>query len=162
MSHQIPTAEQPTPIHNRARFVVTLLGIGWTLLAMRLVQLQWWQQDRFADRAERQREYAEVIVPRPGDIVDRQGRLVATTLTMRSLYVVPSRISKPWVAAQSLAAALGIDADSLFEKIGERDRHFLWVKRRLTGDEVEKVKQLDLPKGTWGFRDEYRRERSGF
>ena len=158
MSHQIPNTERRTPVHSRARFVVTLLGIGWTLLAMRLVQLQWWQQDRLADRAERQREYAEEIVPRPGDIVDRQGRLVATTLTMRSLYVVPSRISKPWVAAQSLAAALGIDADSLFEKIGERKRHFLWVKRRLTSDEVEKIKQLDLPTGTWGFRDEYRRE----
>ena len=59
MTHPVPNAEVGRPIHNRARFVVTLLGIGWTLLAMRLVQLQWWQQDRFADRAERQREYAE-------------------------------------------------------------------------------------------------------
>ena len=125
---------------------------------LRLVQLQWWQEDRFTDRAERQREFAEEIVPRPGDIVDRQGRLVATTLTMRSLYVVPSRIAKPWVVAQSIATALGISADSLFEKIGERERHFLWVKRRLSSGEVEKIKQLDLPKGTWGFRDEYRRE----
>ena len=138
--------------------MVTIVGIGWTVLMLRLVQLQWWQEDRFTDRAERQREFAEEIVPRPGDIVDRQGRLVATTLTMRSLYVVPSRIAKPWVVAQSIATALGISADSLFEKIGERERHFLWVKRRLSSGEVEKIKQLDLPKGTWGFRDEYRRE----
>lgn len=147
------------PLFGRARFVVTVLGIGWTVLMLRLVQLQWWQEDRFADRAERQREYAEEIVPRPGDIVDRQGRLVATTLTMRSLYVVPSRIAKPWVVAQAIATALGISADTLFEKIGERDdRHFLWVKRRMSSAEVERVRQLDLPKGTWGFRDEYRRE----
>ena len=78
---------------------------------------------------------------------------------MRSLYVVPSRISQPWQFAQWIATVRDLDADSLFERIGERsDRHFLWVKRRLTGDEVERVKQLDLPKGTWGFRDEYRRE----
>ncbi len=32
------------------------------------------------------------------------------------------------------------------------------MKRRLGSDEVEKVKQLDLPKGTWGFRNEYRCE----
>jgi cell division protein FtsI/penicillin-binding protein 2 len=148
-----------TLLLNRARFVVTVFGVAWTLLAVRLVQIQWWQQDKFADRAEQQREYAEVIMARPGDIVDRQGRLMATTLTERSLYVVPSRIAKPWTVANSLAPVLDMKVDQLFEKIGERrDRHFLWVKRRLTNDEVEKVKLLELPAGSWGFRDEYRRE----
>lgn len=148
-----------TSILNRARFVVTAVGVAWTLLAMRLVQLQWWHQERFADRADRQREYAEEVTARPGDIVDRQGRLLATTLTTRSLFIVPSRVSKPWTIAHALSGALDLKADVLFEKIGERDdRHFVWVKRRLSLDEVERVKALDLPKGAWGFRDEYRRE----
>lgn len=148
-----------TSILNRARFVVTVVGMAWTLLAMRLIQLQWWHQERFADRADRQREYAEEVTARPGDIVDRQGRLLATTLTTRSLYVVPSRVGKPWTMAHALATALDLKADALFEKIGERDdRHFVWVKRRLSLEEVERVKNLDLPKGAWGFRDEYRRE----
>lgn len=151
-------ADSTSSILNRARLVVTAVGVLWTLLALRLVQLQWWQQVRFADRAEQQREYAEEIVARPGDIVDRQGRLVATTVTLRSLYVVPSRISKPWSIASTLASALDLQADQLFEKIGDRDRHFIWIKRRLSTVEVEKVKQLNLPKGAWGFRDEYRRE----
>jgi cell division protein FtsI/penicillin-binding protein 2 len=144
---------------NRARFVVTVFGVAWTLLALRLVHLQWWQQVGLAGRAERQREYAEEITARPGDIVDRQGRLVATTLTLQSLYVVPSRISNVWTTANALAGALDLKAEELFERIGERrDRHFLWVKRRLSSDEVDKVRHLDLPAGSWGFRDEYRRE----
>ena len=154
-----PSTQSTATILNRARFVVTAFGIAWTLLAMRLVQLQWWQQERLADRAEQQREFAEEIASRPGDIVDRQGRLVATTVTLRSLYVVPTRIPKAWTIAHSLAGALDMNPDTLFERIGERkDRHFLWIKRRLTSDEVERVKQLHLPAGTWGFRDEYRRE----
>ena len=154
-----PSPQSTTSLLNRARFVVTAFGVAWTLLALRLIQLQWWQQVRFADRAERQREYAEEITARPGDIVDRQGRVVATSVTLRSLYVVPSRISKAWTIANALAGALDLKADVLFERIGERrDRHFLWVKRRLSNDEAEQVKQLDLPAGSWGFRDEYRRE----
>lgn len=145
-------------ILNRARWVVTVIGVVWCVLAGRLMQLQWWQVDQFADRAEQQREFAEEVIARPGDIVDRQGRLVATTVTMRSLYVVPSRISKPWIVANSLAECLDLPADSLFEKLGDRHRHFHWVKRRLTPVEVERVKDLNLPTGTWGFRDEYRRE----
>lgn len=148
-----------SPILRRASLVVTLLGIAWTILAIRLIQLQWWQQARFSVRAERQREFEEDVLARPGDILDRQGRLMATTLTMRSLYVVPSRISKAWTIANELSSALELKPDTLFEKIGERpDRHFLWVKRRLTQEEVVRVKQLQLPVGTWGFRDEYRRE----
>lgn len=138
---------------------MTFLGVGWLLLAGRLCQLQWWQRTRFEDRAERQRELIEEIVPRPGDILDRQGRIVATTLAVRSLYIVPSAVKSPWTTAQQLGEALSLDPDALFSKIGERqDRHFLWVKRRLTTSEVENIRKLDLPKGTWGFRDEYRRE----
>lgn len=157
--NRVPPSPSAISIIRRARFVVTMFGIAWTLLALRLLQLQWWQQSRFSDRAEQQREYAEEIPARPGDIVDRQGRLVATTLTLRSLYVVPRRISQAWTVANALSGALDLPADGLFEKIGERrDRQFLWIKRRLTAEEVEKVKALGLPSEAWGFRDEYRRE----
>ena len=139
---------------------MTVIGIGWLILAARLVQLQWWQQEKFAGKAEQQRELIEEIAARPGDIVDRQGRLLATTLTTRSLYVIPAQISKPRDFAQDLAEPLGISPESLNEKIsGHSQRQFLWIKRRLSGiREVERVKRLKLPKGTWGFRDEYRRE----
>src|SRR5437868_5172428 len=120
-----PANSSSSPALNRARWVVTAFGLAWTLLALRLVQLQWWQQDRLSDRAEQQREFDEEITARPGDIVDRQGRLLATTLTLRSLYIVPRNISQSWTVANSLAGALDLDRDALFEKIGERaDKHF--------------------------------------
>ena len=72
---------------------MTVLGSDWLILAARLIQLQWWQQEKFAGKAEQQRELIEEISARPGDIVDRQGRLLATTLTTRSLFVVGPRIT---------------------------------------------------------------------
>jgi cell division protein FtsI (penicillin-binding protein 3) len=154
-----PLTGELTLMHWRTRLVVTILGLGWMVLAARLVQLQWFQQDKFADKAEQQREMVEEIPARPGDIVDRQGRLLATTLASRSLYLVPSLITSPGDVAQALAEPLGISADILFEKIGSNPkRQFLWVKRRLTETEVEQVRQLNLPKHAWGFREEYRRE----
>jgi cell division protein FtsI (penicillin-binding protein 3) len=144
---------------GRARLVVTVLGIGWLVLAGRLVQIQSWQRDKFAAKAEQQREIVEEIPARPGDIVDRQGRLLATTLTTRSLYVVPSLIEHPAEAAHALAGPLHLSAAALMEKLSSNPhRQFLWIKRRLTEAEVEDVKSLNLPKSAWGFRDEYRRE----
>ena len=143
----------------RTRFVVTILGLGWIVLAGRLIQLQWFQAEQMSTKAERQRELVEEITARPGDIVDRQGRLLATTVACRSLFLVPSLIESPSEVARALAEPLGISAESLFERISANSRRqFLWVKRRLSEEEVVAVKRLGLPKHSWGFRDEFRRE----
>src|SRR3954449_6498175 len=124
---------EQTSILWRARLVVTVLGLGWLVLSARLIQLQWIEQHQFADKAEQQRELIEEIAARPGDIVDRQGRLLATTLSTRSLYLVPSSIGSPDFLASALAEPLGMTRDGLLEKIEANSRRqFLWIKRRLT------------------------------
>ena len=147
------------PLWRRARLVVTAIGVGWLVLAGRLVQLQYLQRHELSDRAAQQRLSVEEIAPRPGDILDRQGRLLATSVQTRSLFLVPSLISQPRTVANSLAETLGLSAESFAQRLTEQsDKQFLWVKRRLSAEEVEAVRKLDLPPGTWGFRDEYQRE----
>lgn len=145
-------------IRRRAGIVVTVVGLTWMVLVGRLVQLQFWQQDELGDRAARQREIVEELAPRPGDIFDRQGRLLATSVQAQSLYIIPSRLSKPWNVAEQLADALQMVPEDLFERLGRHaDKHFLWVKRRLNDEEVERVRALELPDDIYGFRAEYRR-----
>ena len=130
------TARRETRPPGRTRLVVTLIGLGWVILSIRLVQLQWWQQDKFVGKAEQQREFVEEVVARPGDIVDRQGRLLATTLTARSLYLIPAKISEPQMFAEALAEPLGLSSDSVYEKVvANSERQFVWIKRRLTETE---------------------------
>ncbi|MGH7128217.1 MAG: peptidoglycan D,D-transpeptidase FtsI family protein, partial [Planctomycetaceae bacterium] len=61
------------------------MGLIWLALAGRLLQLQWWGRSDLARRADRQRSYIESIPARPGEIVDRDGRVLATTVSARSL-----------------------------------------------------------------------------
>jgi cell division protein FtsI/penicillin-binding protein 2 len=144
---------------GRIRLVVTVLGLGWLILSARLFQLQWWQQKKFAGQAEQQRDLIEEIPARPGDIVDRQGRLLATTLSARSLYVVPAQMTSAAEFSKTVAEALQMPEQTILDKItSNSDRQFLWIKRRLTDAEVERIKRGNLPKRGWGFRDEYRRE----
>lgn len=148
----------PHVLSPRARMVATGVVLVWLVLAGRLVQLQWSDREPLSSRVVRQSSLLETIPAPPGDIVDRHGRLLATTVTARSLYVVPSRIDDAWNTAKRIGSALGLDSDRLYRKLGEnRDRHFLWVRRRLSDDEVRRVKALELPANTWGFRDEHLR-----
>ena len=135
-------------------FMLTL----WAVLAGRLVQVQGVSRDGFASRATRQRMHEEAIPSRPGEIVDRNGHVLAMTVTRRSLFVDPSKIEEPWDVARGLASALDLSADELFRELSEKsDRRFVWIKRRLSDADVERIRELELPEEAWGYRNEYQR-----
>ncbi len=143
------------------RSTVVALGLTmvWGLLILRMLQIQWWQREQFTLRAIRQQRSQEILPAKPGDIFDRRGRLLATTVSVQSLYLDPAQVADPLATALALEAAIGIEAPGLQLKIIEAaTKRFLWVKRRLTDEEVARVLAADLPRAEWGFRSEYQRE----
>src|SRR5690606_2845614 len=96
--------------------------------------------------AARQQSSAEPIPARPGDLLDRRGRILATTTTAPSLYVDPSRVGEVDSIADRLAGPLNLDPDRLAKRIRSNShRQFLWIKRRLTAEEAAAVRGLNLP-----------------
>ncbi|MBA3312347.1 MAG: penicillin-binding protein 2 [Planctomycetota bacterium] len=143
---------------HRLRVAVTLLAVAFAALAVRLVQLQVVDRQGFADRAARQRLHVEALPARPGEIVDRNGRLLAVSVTAPSLYVVPNAIDDAEGFAARISEAIGSDGERLAADLRRnQDKSFLWVRRRLSESQAEAIRSLDLPRGTWGFRDEFLR-----
>jgi len=142
----------------REQTIVAGLVAALCVLLGRLVELQFIRGPQFARIARRQHFTTETIPARPGDIVDREGRLLATSVEVSSLFVIPSEIDRPWEASQQIAAALDLDPEELMDRLTSRSNsQFLWIKRRLTPDERTRVEGLELAAGTWGFREEYLR-----
>lgn len=142
----------------RETTLASLLLVGWLALGGRLIQLHLTSGGELERVALRQRSFEESIPARPGDIVDRHGHVFATSITQRSVYVVPCQVQKGWEFARQLADALHLDPDRLFENIASHPKHqFLWVKRRISAAEARRVRDLQLPRETWGFREEFRR-----
>lgn len=135
----------------------------WLLLGGRLVQLQWFSRHRFSDQVEQQSTLLEELPARPGEILDRDGRVLATTVAMKSFYIVPSRMTQTpgqWELVRKLADAIEQDADQLQAKIAEQnEKHFLWVRRRIADTEiVDRLNALKWPRDLGGFRDEFMRQ----
>lgn len=138
--------------------VQLVLTLFWCVLIGRMVQVQWVQREKFASRATRQQQHEEVVPSRPGDLYDRRGRLLATTIAVHSLYVDPARIVDSFRTACVLANALGLDPTEVQQRIiDHRDKRFMWVKRRLSESEVSQILAANLPASEWGFRAEYQR-----
>ncbi|MBM81632.1 MAG: penicillin-binding protein [Planctomycetaceae bacterium] len=147
-------------LDDRTRTVVAVLGFVWLVLAARLVHLQWVNHRPLASQASEQRSFYQTRAAPPGEILDRTGRVaLAMTITARSVFVDPSRVDDPLELAQKLGEALKLDAMPLAEKIAAHsDRQFVWIKRRITEQEEEAVRELGLSRVVCGLRNEYLRQ----
>lgn len=147
-----------TRISWRSWSLIGLVVLSWLVISGRLIYLQYIGHRQFKTVVTRQQMFKEKIPARPGDILDRNGRLLATTIVTNSLYVVPQRL-KGTQQAVRVCEALQLDRAYFLKRLQENeDKLFLWVKRRLTDSELTKIRALELSDDAWGFRQEYRRQ----
>lgn len=135
---------------NRLRLVSFGFIVFFLAISTQLGYLTLWQQ-----RPEKPViEYSE-RVPRP-DIVDRNGVVLATDVSVFSLYADPRKILDVDEAVELLTATVpGFDAKSLRQKLSQPNRAFVWLKREVSPAEREAIHNLGIP-GV-GFRAETKR-----
>jgi cell division protein FtsI (penicillin-binding protein 3) len=80
-----------------------------------------------------------------GDILDRNGVVLATSLVTQSLYANPRVIGDPEEAAKMLNKVFpDLSVESLKNKLSV-DRGFIWLKRNLTPSQQNQVYNLGIP-----------------
>jgi len=94
------------------------------------------------------------ITANRADIVDRRGRVLATNLVTHSLYAQPPLMIEPERAAQELAAIFpDLDADTLLRQFTTPGRKFIWLKRRLAPEQIQRVHEIGEPGLLFGPRE---------
>ncbi|MEL6643985.1 MAG: penicillin-binding protein 2 [Pseudomonadota bacterium] len=92
------------------------------------------------------------ILAQRSDIVDRQGRILATNLTTHSLYAQPPLMIDPGRAAEELAEIFpDLDVDRLKRQF--ETRKFLWIKRKISPEQKQAVHDLGEPGLLFGPRE---------
>ena len=83
--------------------------------------------------------------PARADIVDRTGKLLATTLDSPSAYANPKQILDPADATRKLTRTFpGLNSAELYAKLTS-GKSFVYIKRHLTPKEQYEVNQLGIP-----------------
>ena len=119
--------------------LVVLLGFG--LLAWRLYHLQVLRHDELAQRAETNRTAVVPIVPHRGEILDRNGVVLATNYRAYTLEITPSRLGRPVSEAiDAVAQVVEVTPRDRrrFQRLLEDSRNFesLPIRMRLSDEEV--------------------------
>ncbi len=87
------------------------------------------------------------------DIVDRNGNLLATNFETHALYAQPPQMVDPAHAAQELAKIFpDLAAAELLEDFTGK-RKFLWIKRKISPEQMQKVHEIGDPGLLFASRD---------
>lgn len=80
------------------------------------------------------------------DIVDRQGRVLATNVATHALYAETRRMVEPVRAAQELARIFpDIDADRMAARFTDPNRRFIWLRSMLSPEQMQSVHDIGEP-----------------
>lgn len=130
---------------SRARALVLLIVVS--LLATAIgARLVWWQvidRERLALMALEQLAQEQTLPAERGEITDRNGELLATSVELQSVFVIPPSVEDPGLASALLASALDMPASEVRARI-DNNRSWAWLKRRVTPDVAAQVTRLDI------------------
>jgi cell division protein FtsI (penicillin-binding protein 3) len=144
----------------RGRLVFAAIGLAaWSAaIEARLVYLQVSRHDELTSRAERQQLRTVATAAKRGEILDRNGRVLAYSVDAESIYAVPTDIADPEKAVSALCDALdncnSREREAIADRI-RRGRAFAYVRRQVSPDEARRVAALGLD--GIGFMKESRR-----
>ncbi len=128
---------------TRILMMVGLAVFAFTSICVRLVDLAMFQVAE--EPATARVAYKAGVTTQRGDIVDRNGVLLATNLTTASLYAKPNEISNGDEIANQLATVLpDLDVQSVAAKLNG-DGRFMWIRRNLTPRQQWQVNRLGQP-----------------
>ncbi|MFZ0100246.1 MAG: penicillin-binding protein 2 [Gemmobacter sp.] len=93
------------------------------------------------------------ILAQRADITDRNGRVLATNLVTHALYAQPKDMVDPARVARELAAIFpDLKEDDLKRRLTD-GRSFLWIKKKLSPEQMQKVHEIGDPGLLFGPRE---------
>ena len=126
----------------RLRVLVTAVVVvcGFSLLLLRLLYLQVWRHDEYLARAESNRTAVIPTTPNRGQIIERNGLVLATNYAAYALEVTPSEVPNLEATIDALAQIVDISPRDRrrFKKLREDSKGLgaLLLRNRLSDEEV--------------------------
>ncbi len=133
---------------GRSRLLFCLFFLGVTAVVGKAFWLQCGIDTEFLQKQGEARYARTLSVPaQRGQIVDRNGVVLASTIPARSIWAVPDE-AKDATETQiaNLASVLNMAPEDITKRVvGKKKRSFVYIRRQLDTDTAERVRQMQIP-----------------
>src|SRR5690606_37131744 len=128
----------------RSRFVVAMVALGFLGLIARAGYLQLFSHDYLQRQGELRYGRTLELPASRGSIYDRNRVLLAASRPVRGIFAVPRNLQASPAQLEDLARLLGMSQAALGERLADRDRQFVYLKRGVEIDVAEQVMALRI------------------
>ena len=139
----------------RARVVLSLAAAGFAVLAGRAFYLQGMDTDFLQQKGEARYGRVVEMPASRGPVKDRLGQPLAISTPVESIWASPEDFEGSDTDIRALARAMQADYGEIRQKVANKDRQFVWLKRQIAPEQAAKVMALRVG-GVFQAR-EYRR-----
>jgi cell division protein FtsI (penicillin-binding protein 3) len=129
----------------RATGLFAVLLAGLTGLLGRGVYLQGIHDDFLQQKGNARYSRVIQVSAHRGLISDRNGEPLAVSTPVESVWASPPDVEADRRQVKKLAQILGMDTEEVMNRLFDTSRDFVYLKRLLPPDQVEKVVSLNLP-----------------
>lgn len=132
---------------KKHKLIATIMGICllvvFCVLIYQIAQIQLIDHEKYAKLASSQHLQKVELQARRGPILDRNGVKLAESLRVSSVCADPSIIKDKVTTAEKLAELLNQDVGLIY-KLLNKEKRFVWIKRKLTNIEEIGINRLKL------------------
>lgn len=129
----------------RSKFVLFLIFLMILATLLRTSYLQVFNQEFLSKQGQARFSRTVKIPAQRGNILDRNGQLLASSAPTLSVSASPSTMIQPdQQKLENLSKILRIDLNEIERKISNKKRDFVYLKRQISPDEAEKVRKLNI------------------
>jgi cell division protein FtsI (penicillin-binding protein 3) len=150
----------------KARIIILFLFFStvWLLVLSRAFYIQVWPNQKLAQLQERKYQTRIKLNSQRGSFLDKDKREIAMSQVSYSIYADPKLINSPKATARQLSKILGVSYESIFSKIKDGNRRFVWLQRfiddhkfaRVKGAELEGISSVQEWKRVYPFENLYK------
>jgi len=129
----------------RLMMLCVLFAACAVVLLYRAYSYQVLEYQRFHDLASEEHRLKKEIVPRRGDVLDRNGNPLAVSVMYKSVYAYPPSIKDPAAVATALSGVIGEPSESILAKLRSNSNTAVLLKRKLPAEVSTRIANLSLP-----------------
>ena len=149
--------EIKTNIRKRTAVTAKIVAFAMLVLILRLANWQFVRGSEMQTSAIEQQTMDSVVTSKRGIIYDRNGKVLAQSVSVQTVTASPAEVKKSKKAAKTakkLAELLNMDADEIEKKI-TRNSMYEIVARKIDNSTAEKIRKAGL-KGIYLIEDSKR------
>ncbi|HHK0357858.1 TPA: peptidoglycan D,D-transpeptidase FtsI family protein [Neisseria gonorrhoeae] len=145
----LPKEEQvkkPMTSNGRISFVLMAMAVLFACLIARGLYLQTVTYNFLKEQGDNRIVRTQALPATRGTVSDRNGAVLALSAPTESLFAVPKDMKEMPSAAQleRLSELVDVPVDVLRNKLEQKGKSFIWIKRQLDPKVAEEVKALGL------------------